>query len=65
MKSFLEKFSSERIRAQSCNKVQNSVLSLQYQKIEFVFASDVLAFLQSSSGIVFLLGGISFSNFKL
>ena len=31
VKSFLEIFSSERIRAQSCNKVQNSVLSLQYQ----------------------------------
>ena len=31
MKSFLEIFSSERIRAQNCNKVQNSVFFLQYQ----------------------------------
>ena len=31
VKSFLEIFSSERIRAQSCNRVLNSVLFLQYE----------------------------------
>ena len=43
MKSFLEIFLSERIRAQSCNRVQNSVLPCNISTIEIVFASDVLA----------------------
>ena len=34
--------------------------------IEFVFASDVLAFLQASSvHLIFLLGGASFNNINL
>ena len=34
--------------------------------IEFVFASDVLAFLQASSvHLIFLLGGVSFKNTNL
>ena len=49
---FLKIFSPERIRAQSCNGVQNSVLSCNINTLESVFASSVLAFLQSSSRIV-------------
>ena len=51
-KSFLEIFSSERIRAQICDTTQNSAFPCNVNTIECVFASGVGAFLQSSSRIV-------------
>ena len=66
VKSFLDIFSWERIRAQSCNRVQNSVLSLQYQDNWTCFClrcfglSPIL--LQHR---IFLLGGVSFNNVNL
>ena len=53
IKSFLEIFSLERIRAQRCNKVQSSVLPCNINTIAFIFTSNVLAFLPSSHRIVY------------
>ena len=66
VKSCLNIFSSARILAQSCNRVQNSVLSpARSNTIEFVFASDVLAFPILPPHRIFLLEGVSFNNVNL
>ena len=64
--AFLRIFSSERILAQSCNRIQNSVLSLQYQFNWICFCLRCFGF----SPIlhphrISLLGGVSFNNIHL
>ena len=66
VKSFLEIFSSERICVQSCNKVQNSVLSLQYQYNWICFCLRCVGFSPiHHPPLIFLLGGVSFKNINL
>ena len=65
VKSFLRIFSSERILAQSCNKVQNSVLSLQHPKNWICFCLRCFGFSRFlPPHRIFLLGGVSFSKFR-
>ena len=66
VKSFLGIFSSERILAQSCDKVQNSVLPCDISTIDSVFCRRCFGFSPIlSPHRILLLGGVSFDKINL